>query len=101
MLIYLAQYLLDNYQILPEITNLVDSTDIWLMPSMNPDGYARSQVCIFKMSFYRAHIIQIDFFDCIINHCDCSYPKHFCSFCARVKIYSKRREQNDSECHNR
>lgn len=44
MLIYLAQYLLDNYDVLPEITHLVDTTDIWLMPSMNPDGYAKSQV---------------------------------------------------------
>lgn len=46
MLIYLAQYLLDNYQILPEITNLVNTVDIWLVPSMNPDGYNRSQVRI-------------------------------------------------------
>lgn len=44
MLIYLAQYLLDNYGIVPEVTNLVDTTDIWLMPSMNPDGYNRSKV---------------------------------------------------------
>lgn len=44
MLIYLAQYLLDNYDVLPEITHLVDTTDIWLMPSMNPDGYAKSKV---------------------------------------------------------
>lgn len=44
MLIYLAQYLLDNYHILPDITNLVDSTDIFLMPSMNPDGFNRSHV---------------------------------------------------------
>lgn len=46
MLIYLAQYLLDNYHILPEVTNLVDSTDIYLMPSMNPDGFNRSKVRI-------------------------------------------------------
>lgn len=44
MLIYLAQYLLDNYGIVPEVTKLVDTTDIWLMPSMNPDGYNRSKV---------------------------------------------------------
>lgn len=44
MLIYLAQYLLDNYGNMPEITELVDRTDIYLMPSMNPDGFNRSKV---------------------------------------------------------
>lgn len=51
MIIYLAQYLLDNYGILPEITKLVDTTDIFLMPSMNPDGYNRSKVCMQSSSF--------------------------------------------------
>lgn len=44
LLIYLAQYLLENYGIIPEVTDLVDTTDIYLMPSMNPDGFNRSQV---------------------------------------------------------
>lgn len=44
MMIYLAQYLLDNYGVVPEVTNLVDTTDIFLMPTMNPDGYNRSRV---------------------------------------------------------
>lgn len=48
MLIYLAQYLVDNYGILPEVTKLVDTTDIWLMPSMNPDGFNRSKVRIIR-----------------------------------------------------
>lgn len=42
ILVYLARYLLDNYGIAPEITKLIDTTDIYLMPSMNPDGFARS-----------------------------------------------------------
>lgn len=46
MIIYLAQYLLENYNVVPEITKLVDTTDIFLMPSMNPDGYNRSKVCV-------------------------------------------------------
>lgn len=46
MLIYLTQYIVENYDVLPEITKLVDTTDIFLMPSMNPDGFNRSQVCI-------------------------------------------------------
>lgn len=42
--IYLAQYLLSNYGTNDRVTKLVDSTDIYLMPSMNPDGYANSKV---------------------------------------------------------
>ncbi len=38
MCMYLINYLVDNYGILPRITNLVDNTEIWIMPSMNPDG---------------------------------------------------------------
>lgn len=45
LLIYLAQYLLDNYRVVPEVTYLVDNTDIFLVPSMNPDGFNRSKVC--------------------------------------------------------
>lgn len=44
MLIYLAEYLLLNYGSVPEVTRLVDTTDIFLMPSMNPDGFNRSTV---------------------------------------------------------
>lgn len=43
LLIYLAEYLVRNYGVIPEVTKLVDSTDIYLMPSMNPDGFARSR----------------------------------------------------------
>lgn len=42
LLIYLAEYLLDNYNNTKEVTWLVDNTDIFLLPSMNPDGYERS-----------------------------------------------------------
>lgn len=42
MLIYLAEYLLDNYGKVDEVTRILNSTDLYLMPSMNPDGYARS-----------------------------------------------------------
>lgn len=42
--IYLAEYLIHNYGKVDRITKLVDSTDIYLMPSMNPDGYENSQV---------------------------------------------------------
>jgi len=32
-----------NYGVIPEVTDLVDKTDIYLMPSMNPDGFAKSR----------------------------------------------------------
>lgn len=44
LLVYLAQYLLYNYDTNTEVATLVNTTDIYLMPTMNPDGYARSKV---------------------------------------------------------
>ncbi|KAK0183064.1 hypothetical protein PV327_001139 [Microctonus hyperodae] len=41
LLIYLAQFLLKNYKN-PRIGKLVNTTDIFLMPSMNPDGFEAS-----------------------------------------------------------
>lgn len=43
MLIYLAEYLVRNYGVVREVTDLLDTTDIYLMPSMNPDGYGKSR----------------------------------------------------------
>lgn len=44
LLLYLTQYLLDNYGRVDEVTRLLDTTDIYLMPSMNPDGFDQSIV---------------------------------------------------------
>ncbi len=43
LLIYLAQFLLQNYESNPRVRRLVDTTEIFLMPTMNPDGFARSK----------------------------------------------------------
>ncbi|KAK5638630.1 hypothetical protein RI129_012925 [Pyrocoelia pectoralis] len=43
LVIYLAQYLLSNYGRDDRVTRLLNSTDIYLMPSMNPDGFENSQ----------------------------------------------------------
>ena len=34
----LIVYLTDNYGTDPRVTDLIDNTEIWIMPSMNPDG---------------------------------------------------------------
>jgi len=39
VLLDLMNHLLDNYGIDPEVTELVDGTEIWLVPIINPDGY--------------------------------------------------------------
>jgi murein tripeptide amidase MpaA len=44
LLIILGQYLLDQYGKDDRITQLVNQTDIYLMPSMNPDGFEQSLV---------------------------------------------------------
>lgn len=43
LLIYLAQYLLLNYGKSDRVTKLVNNIDIYLIPSLNPDGYEASQ----------------------------------------------------------
>jgi carboxypeptidase D len=44
LLIYLIHLLLVNYGKNPRVTRLIDSTRIHILPSMNPDGYARAIV---------------------------------------------------------
>lgn len=43
VLVYLVEYLLTKYGEEPRITELVNSTDIYIMPSMNPDGFEKSK----------------------------------------------------------
>lgn len=37
--LYLINYLVDNYGVDSLVTRLVNETEIWIMPLMNPDGY--------------------------------------------------------------
>ncbi|XP_030634505.1 carboxypeptidase D isoform X1 [Chanos chanos] len=42
VLVYLVEYLLSNYGDDHRVTELVNNTDIYIMPSMNPDGFEKS-----------------------------------------------------------
>ena len=42
-LLDLAIYLLHNYGRLNRVTKLVDNTDIHILPTLNPDGFARAE----------------------------------------------------------
>ena len=44
ILIYLIQYLLKNYESDSRVTRLIDTTNIFIMPSMNPDGFEAAEV---------------------------------------------------------
>ena len=43
LVIFLAEYLIKGYGTIDRITKLVNTTDIWLMPSLNPDGFAAAE----------------------------------------------------------
>ncbi|KAK9520795.1 hypothetical protein VZT92_020657 [Zoarces viviparus] len=42
VLVYVVEYLLTNYGEESRVTELVDTTDVYILPSMNPDGFERS-----------------------------------------------------------
>ena len=42
VLIYLSAYLLENYGRNDRVTRLVNNTDIFIMPSLNPDGFEKA-----------------------------------------------------------
>ena len=44
VVIYLIQYLCDHYGEDDRVSNLINSTDIYIMPTMNPDGFEHSIV---------------------------------------------------------
>lgn len=44
MLIALAEYLVQNFEKDAKVTTIVQSTDIFILPSINPDGFAKAKV---------------------------------------------------------
>lgn len=43
LLLYLAEYLADNYGKDRRVTRLLNNTEVYLLPSLNPDGFALSR----------------------------------------------------------
>lgn len=44
MVLFLAEYLTLNYANVPEVQRLLNNTEIHLLPSCNPDGFAKAKV---------------------------------------------------------
>lgn len=44
LLLYLAQYLTSLHGVDERVTRILDTTDIFIMPTLNPDGYSVSHV---------------------------------------------------------
>lgn len=44
VLIALAEHLVRSFGTDPEVTQLIQNTDIYILPSLNPDGFAKAKV---------------------------------------------------------
>ena len=49
LLLMLAEYLCQNYEVDSKITRLIRTTKIHILPSLNPDGFERSKEGIFPI----------------------------------------------------
>ncbi|PZC77165.1 hypothetical protein B5X24_HaOG203643 [Helicoverpa armigera] len=56
--IYLAEYLLDNYGKDDRVTRMLNTTDIHLMPSLNPDGFESSEVSCYCYFIQNEHCMR-------------------------------------------
>ncbi|KAG2459522.1 CBPD Carboxypeptidase, partial [Polypterus senegalus] len=43
VLVYLIEYLLDSYGEVERVSRILNTTDVYIMPSMNPDGFEKSK----------------------------------------------------------
>jgi len=61
MLLRLIDYLLNNYGIDDQITNMVENLDIWINPASNPDGtYAGGNNTVYGSTRYNANGVDLN-----------------------------------------
>lgn len=61
LMLRLAEYLLENYGTDDQITNMVNSIDIWINPSANPDGtYAGGDYTVFGATRANANFVDLN-----------------------------------------
>lgn len=61
LMLHLIDYLLSNYGKVPQVTNLVDSLDIWINPLANPDGtYAGGDSTVYGATRYNANGVDLN-----------------------------------------
>ena len=64
-----------NYGRDPRVTRLLDTTEVHLLPSLNPDGFAESwEGCDFLVRLFRSGVAQTNGNGRDLN---ADYPKHF------------------------
>lgn len=56
MILYLAQYLTSNYAKVKAVQQLMNTTEIHLLPSCNPDGFAKAKVSYLNIHIYYINI---------------------------------------------
>ena len=55
------EYLLQNYDVIPEITNMVNNIDIWINPLANPDGtYAGGNNSVWGATRFNANYVDLN-----------------------------------------
>jgi len=61
LMLHLVDYLLNNYNIDPKVTNLVNNMDIWINPLANPDGtYAGGNNTVYGAQRYNANFVDLN-----------------------------------------
>ncbi len=65
LVVNMALYLLRNYGSDDRVTRLVNGTDLWLMPSLNPDGFEAAS---------EGHCYQVDTSCYIMSRASFQYP---------------------------
>jgi len=61
LMLHFIDYLLKNYGVNPDVTQLVDDVDIWINPLANPDGtYKNGNSTVFGSTRYNANAVDLN-----------------------------------------